>query len=429
MDTREEAKNSKFHRKALQVAEAQSRIIEYAKELQMEEVPLHQSAGRYLAEPVYAPHPFPAFNRSGMDGYALVASDTEETAEGSLVWLDVVDNIPCGAVPSVNIRRGTAARIMTGAQVPEGADTVVMLEATESREEGGNLQVGIRKPQMAGRNVTPRGFELKEGELVLPAGKMIKAGDIAVLAAFGIPFVRVIRRPKVGIFATGTELLEVHEPLVPGKIRNSNSPMLEALVRECGGDPVMLGAIVDDIEQARSKVQIALESYDLVITTGGVSVGDYDIMGDLIRENSGDMLFNKVTMRPGSVTTAAVRGGTLLLALSGNPGACFVGFHLFARPAILQMQGAKQPFLPEWTAVLGADYSKVNNYTRFVRARLEIHEGQLYAYPATIDESSVMVTIKDSDCLIVIPPEERGMSAGGSVKVLKLPGEFRAVEA
>ncbi|MCE3201266.1 molybdopterin molybdotransferase MoeA [Paenibacillus sonchi] len=425
MNSKEEAKDSKFHRKALQVAEAQSRIMEYAKLLQMEKVPLDQSVGRYLAEPVYAPHPFPAFNRSGMDGYALMAADTEEAGEGKRVWLDVVDNIPCGAVPAADIRRGTAARIMTGAQVPAGADTVVMLEATESREEGGRLQVGIRKPQAAGKNVTQRGFELKEGELVLPAGRMIKAGDIAVLAAFGIPLVQVIRRPRVGIFATGTELLDVHEPLVPGKIRNSNSPMLEALVRECGGEPVMLGAIVDDIEQARSKVQIALESYDVVITTGGVSVGDYDIMGDLIRENSGDMLFNKVTMRPGSVTTAAVRGGTLLLALSGNPGACFVGFHLFARPAILQMQGADQPFLPEWTAVLGADYNKVNNYTRFVRARLEIHEGQLYAYPAAIDESSVLVTIKDSDCLIVIPPEERGITAGDSVKVLKLPGEIR----
>ncbi|MGN7760127.1 molybdopterin molybdotransferase MoeA [Paenibacillus sp. 22594] len=429
MNSREEATHSKFHRKALQVKEAQSRIIEYAKVLDTEEVPLYQSPGRYLAEPVYAPHPFPAFYRSGMDGYALIAADTEEMDEGNLVWLDIVDNIPCGAVPSVDIRRGTAARIMTGAQVPEGADTVVMLEATESRELDGILQVGIRKPQKAGRNVTPRGFELREGELVLPAGRMIKAGDIAVLAAFGIPFVKVIRRPKVGIFATGTELLEVHEPLVSGKIRNSNSPMLEALVRESGGDPVMLGAIVDDIELARSKVQMALESYDLVITTGGVSVGDYDIMGDLIRENSGDMLFNKVTMRPGSVTTAAVRGGTLLLALSGNPGACFVGFHLFARPVILQMQGSVQPFLPEWTAVLGAEYSKVNNYTRFVRSRLEIHEGRLYAFPANIDESSVMVTIKDSDCLIVIPPEERGLSAGDSVKVLKLPGEIRGLES
>ncbi|WP_019910777.1 molybdopterin molybdotransferase MoeA [Paenibacillus sp. HW567] len=425
MNSKEEAMDARFRRKALHVEEAQSRVMKYAQLMEMEEVPLNDSTGRYLAEPVYAPHPFPAFNRSGMDGYALIAADTEKIGEDGPIWLDVVDDIPCGAVPSADIRSGTAARIMTGAQVPAGADTVVMLEATESREAGGITQVGIRKMQEAGCNITLSGFELKQGELVLPAGKIITAGDIAVLAAFGMPVVKVRRRPRVGIFATGTELLEVHEPLAPGKIRNSNSPMLEALVRESGAEPVMLGAIVDDIELARSKVQLALECYDLVITTGGVSVGDYDIMGDLVRENSGDMLFNKVTMRPGSVTTAAVRSGKLLLALSGNPGACFVGFHLFARPVIGGMQGAGKPFLPEWTAVLGADYAKVNNYTRFVRSRLEIQEGQIYAYPAVIDESSVMVTIKDSDCLVIVPPEERGLKAGARVKLLKLPGDIR----
>lgn len=259
----------------------------------------------------------------------------------------------------------------------------------------------------------------------MPIGRLISAGDIAVLAAFGLHTVKVYRRPKVAIFATGTELLEVHEPLEPGKIRNSNSPMLEALVKETGGVPVMLGAIVDDLELARSKVQMALETYDFVITTGGVSVGDYDIMGDLVREQSGNMLFNKVTMRPGSVTTAAVRGGKLLLALSGNPGACFVGFQLFARPVISLMQSASQPFLPEWNVTLGTDYKRVNNFTRFVRARLEIKDGSLFAYPALIDESSVTVTIKDSDCLIVVPPEEKGLSAGDKVTVIKLPGEIR----
>lgn len=201
--------------------------------------------------------------------------------------------------------------------------------------------------------------------------------------------------------------------------------MLEALIREAGGEPVMLGAIIDDLELARSKVQMALESYDLVITTGGVSVGDYDIMGDLVREQSGEMLFNKIAMRPGSVTTAAVRGGSILLALSGNPGACFVGFQLFARPVIGLMQGAVQPYLPEWTAVLGEDYKRANSFTRYVRARLEIREAVLYAYPAAVDESSVTVTIKDSDCLIVIPPDSGQLSAGDKVTVLKLPGEIR----
>lgn len=424
MNDRPEWTEHKFHRKALQVKEAQAKVIEYARKLNPEEVPLNQSCGRYLAEPVIAPHPFPAFARSGMDGYAIIAADTEECVNGSMVWMEVVDNIPCGAVSSVPVTPGTAARIMTGAQVPEGADTVVMLEITETREDDGKQYVGIRKPQQAGSNITPCGFELGEGELVLPAGGRIAAGEIAVLAALGVHTVKVLRRPKIGVFATGTELLEVQEPLVPGKIRNSNSPMLEALVRETGGEPVMLGAIADDLELARSKVQMAMDSYDMVITTGGVSVGDYDIMGDLVREKSGDMLFNKVTMRPGSVTTAAVRGGKLLLALSGNPGACFVGFQLFARPVISLMQGASSPFLPEWGAVLGTDYLKVNNYTRFVRAWLENHEGCLFAYPADIDESSVMVTIKDSDCLIIVPPEEKGLKAGAKIKVIKLPGEF-----
>ncbi|WP_151736343.1 gephyrin-like molybdotransferase Glp ['Paenibacillus yunnanensis' Narsing Rao et al. 2020] len=422
MSTQENPQDGKFQRRAVQVKDAQHKVMAYAELLEPEEVPLSASCGRYLAEPVVAPHPFPAFNRSGMDGYALIASDTAACGNGQQVWLKVIDNIPCGAVPSVSLTPGTAARIMTGAQVPEGADTVAMIEVTEVKEEGGISYVGLRKPQQAAKNITPEGFEVREGDEVLPAGRLITPGEIAALAAFGVHTVKVGRRPKVAVIATGSELLEVDEPLVPGKIRNSNSPMLEALVREAGGEPVMLGAVTDNLDLARSKVQMALESYDLVITTGGVSVGDYDIMGDLVRENSGEMLFNKVAMRPGSVTTAAVRGGKLLLALSGNPGACFVGFHLFARPVIARMQGAAQPFLPEWTAVLGADYTKVNNFTRFVRARLEIEDGRLCAYPARIDESSVMVTIKDSDCLVIVPPEMRGVAAGTKVSVLKLPG-------
>ncbi|MEK4460837.1 gephyrin-like molybdotransferase Glp [Paenibacillus sp. FSL H8-0315] len=418
-------KDNKFQREALQVKEAQAKIIKYANPLESEDVSLDECCGRYLAEKVIAPHPFPAFNRSSMDGYAIIAGDTRNCVNGQVVWLEIVDNIPCGAVPALDITPGTAARIMTGAQVPVGADAVVMLEVTERREEEGKTYVGIRKKLEANSNITPQGFELSQGDLVLPTGRLISAGDIAVLAAFGIHTVKVYRRPKVAIFATGTELLEVHEPLKPGKIRNSNSPMLEALVKETGGVPVMLGAIVDDLELARSKVQMALETYDFVITTGGVSVGDYDIMGDLVREQSGNMLFNKVTMRPGSVTTAAVRGGKLLLALSGNPGACFVGFQLFARPVISLMQSSSKPFLPEWSATLGTDYKRVNNFTRFVRARLEIKDGSLFAYPALIDESSVTVTIKDSDCLIVVPPEEKGLSAGDKVTVIKLPGEIR----
>ncbi|SET31096.1 gephyrin-like molybdotransferase Glp [Paenibacillus sp. NFR01] len=424
MNNEQDFSRGKFQRTALEVGEAQSRIMAFAHPLETETVPLGESLGRILAEPARTAHPFPAFNRSSMDGYAIIADDTTALGANDILWLEVIEEIPCGTVAQKRVESGTAARIMTGAQLPEGADAVVMLEATEGKIADGQRFIGLRKPVSVGQNITPRGLELQQDEEVLPAGRLIGAGEIAVLAALGKARVQVRRRPKVAIFATGSELLDVDEPLQPGKIRNSNSPMLEALVRQAGGEPVLLGAVADDLELARSKVQMALEHYDLVVTTGGVSVGDYDIMGDLVRERSGEMLFNKVAMRPGSVTTAAVRAGKLLFALSGNPGACFVGFQLFVRPAMGKMLGATQPFLPQWMAVLGEDYTKTNNFTRFMRARLEFHHGMLHAYPAGVDESSVTVTIKDSDCLIIVPSETVKLDAGARVDILKLPGEF-----
>ena len=185
----------------------------------------------------------------------------------------------------------------------------------------------------------------------------------------------------------------------------------------------MYGSIADDVNTARAKLEEAIQDNDIVVTTGGVSVGDYDIMGELVLEEHVEMLFNKVTMLPGSVTTAAIYKDKLLFALSGNPGACFVGFGLFVRPTIRSMQADAHPYMEEWTAILEEEYTKVNNFTRFVRGRTEIRNGMVYAIPAAarVDESSVMITIKDSDCLIVVPPEKKGIPAGEQVRILKLP--------
>lgn len=232
----------------------------------------------------------------------------------------------------------------------------------------------------------------------------------------------VYRKPRIAIFSTGSELLTVDEPLQPGKIRNSNTYMLASQVREAGGEPFILEAVMDELPLAKAKVEKALQEYDAVVTSGGVSVGDYDIMGDFVRSGSVDMLYNKIAMRPGSVTTAAVKNGKLLFALSGNPGACFVGFELFVRPFIQQALGSEQPYLTEWTAVLDRDYTKVNAFTRYVRGSVEARDGVLYAIPAAVDESSVMVTIKDSDCLIVVPPAKEATPAGSKVNILMLKG-------
>lgn len=414
---------SKFIRKAIQVPDAQAKVAAHVSSGSIEKVTLEQAHGRTLAETIHAPHPYPFFRRSGMDGFAILSSDTIEASSEQQIWFRIIDEIPCGYISDLTITSGTAARIMTGAQVPEGADAVVMMEMTESKEEHGEQWIGLKRHIQPEANITPIGLEVHEGQLLLEAGTIIQAGEQSVLATFGVGQVPVYKRPKVAIFATGTELLEVDEPLQPGRIRNSNSYMLRSLVVEAGGEPVMYGSIADDVDTARTKLGEALEHNDMVVTTGGVSVGDYDIMGDLVREGNMEMLFNKVTMRPGSVTTAAVINDKLLFALSGNPGACFVGFELFVRPTIRMMQADAHPYLEEWTAILDDDYTKVNNFTRFVRGRTEIRNGMVYAKPsaARVDESSVMITIKDSDCLIVVPPEKKGIPAGEQVRILRLP--------
>lgn len=414
---------AKFHRTAVQVPEAQAKIAARAAVGRIEYVPLASGHGRTLAAPIAAPHAYPFFRRSGMDGFAIQSSDTAEASSDHQVWFRVIDDIPCGYTPEHTITPGTAARIMTGAQVPDGADAVVMMEMTESKQEQGDHWIALKRQIQAGANITPIGLEVQEGQQLLEAGTVIGAGEQSVLATFGVADVPVFERPKVAIFATGTELLEVHEPLQPGRIRNSNSYMLRSLVIEAGGEPVMYGAIADDVNTARAKLEEAIRDNDIVVTTGGVSVGDYDIMGELVLEEQMQLLFNKVTMRPGSVTTAAVYKDKLLFALSGNPGACFVGFNLFVRPALRAMQADSNPYLEEWNVILEDGYAKVNNFTRFVRGRTIIRDGRVYAVPAAsrVDESSVMITIKDSDCLIVIPPEKKGIAAGEQVTILKLP--------
>lgn len=417
-----EADQDKYRRKALQVAEAQAKIMPYAKETEVEAVSLPEALGRILAERVCAPHPYPHFRRSGMDGFAILSGNTSGCHAEQPVLLEVVDEIPAGSVPNVKLESGQAARIMTGAKVPDEADAVVMFEMTETVKREGKTYIRLIREIEPGKNITPVGHELSEGDVILEAGRKLSAGEISVLATFGIHRVQVRKRPRIAVFSTGSELLRVEEPLQDGRIRNSNTYMLYSQIVEAGGEPILFDAIEDDLAQAKAQVDAAFKTHDMVVTTGGVSVGDYDIMADYISGGSVDMLFNKVTMRPGSVTTAAANDGKLLFALSGNPGACFVGFELFVRPAIGRMMGIAQPFLRELTAELARPYRKINNFTRFVRGRLEFREGKLYAIPAELDESGVMITIKDSDALIVIPPSNTGMEAGVQVTVLKLPG-------
>lgn len=410
----------RFQREIVDVWDAQKRLETWIRPLGTEKVKLTDSIGRYLGENVAATHDFPHFRRSMMDGFAVRSADTKGASEEHPVTLQVIESIPCGAVPTKKLTANTAVRIMTGAMMPEGADSVVMIELTEQMQKDGQTYAVVKKETKPDENVIPIGLEMAKGTLILEKGRKINPGEAALLAAFGYDTVTVSRRPTVAIFATGSELLDVSDPLEPGKIRNSNSYMVAAQVLNAGGIPVLLEKVPDDVGLAKSMILDAMEKVDLVITTGGASVGDYDILVDIFEQWDGKMLFNKVAMRPGSPTTVGVWRDKFLFALSGNPGACFVGFELFVRPVIWGMQGKPDIYLPSFSAFLAEDYKKNDSFYRIVRGKSEVKDGKIYVRSAGIDQSNVLSSIRDTDCLIVIPRDRNVMNAGEMVKVLRL---------
>lgn len=417
-------KEARLGRHAVHVAQAHELIKPYIRTLESERVPLERAYGRYLAVDVAASHPLPHFRRSGMDGFSIRTEDLGDVSPESPVRLRVIEHVPCGAVPGKRLEPGTAARTMTGAVVSEGADAVIRLEMTREAIIGGIPHIIVAKPIRPGVNVSEVGSELEQGAGIVGRGCKIRSGETALLAVYGFHHVPVCRAPIVAILSTGTELLRVGEPLQPGKIRNSNAPMLAGLIRQAGGIPRWIGTIGDDLDETRQSMEEAMASADLVISTGGVSVGDYDAMADFFLRWEGKTLFNKVAMRPGSPTTAGVLNGKLCFALSGNPGACFVGFHLFVRPVLLGMQGSGENHLPEIKVFMPQGYAKTDAYTRYVRGRIVFsNDGRVCVEPAGQDKSSIITSIKESDCLICIPPGKEETAPGSLVSVLCLDKE------
>ncbi|WP_159884661.1 molybdopterin molybdotransferase MoeA [Paenibacillus puerhi] len=412
----------KHNRTAVPVDEAVRRIQAHIRPTDAEEVPLGEAYGRRLAQSLYAPHAFPHFRRSGMDGYAIRAADVTEASREGPVALEVTASIAAGDMPPEPLASGQAAKIMTGAMLPEGADAVIMLEMTVSTERAGRPYVLIARPIEAGVNVSPVGSEAAEGELLAGAGSLIGPGETALLAASGCSSVRVHRRPVVAILSTGSELLPPEAALSPGRIRNSNAWMLADLVRSGGGIPHLLGTAEDDLETVRRIVSDAGREADAVITSGGVSVGDYDVLAEWLSSWEGSTLFNKVAMRPGSPTSAGILEGKPIFALSGNPGACYVGFELFVRPALDRLLGSPHAGMPRMQALLGQDYGKVNAYPRFLPSRLECREGRVYVYPLAHVKSGSMRSIKDTKALLIVPAGGNGLQAGETVDVLLTGG-------
>ncbi len=414
-------------REPLPVKDAVSKVLEDVQPLETEDVLLEASDHRYLAEDILADQDVPAFDRSPYDGFAVISADTVDASRENPVRLKVLETIGAGSVADHPLHSGNVYRIMTGAAMPEGADAIVMLElAKDIKDDDGNAYIEITRPFPSGHNISRQGEDTKKGTVMLKKGSYITPGVKAVLATFGYYKVSVYRRPVVGVIATGSELLEPSEPLVHGKIRNSNAPMILSMIKEAGGVPKYLGQLQDDLPSSIEAVEQGLQEVDILITTGGVSVGDFDFLPDIYQHLKADVLFNKVAMRPGSVTTvAALKNNRRLFGLSGNPSACFVGFSLFTGPYLKKLQGASYLFKDQDEAILQEDFPKPNPFTRFVRCRVERKKGTWHALPIGLDKSNVVTSLALANALMILPGGTRGYQSGDKVDVLLLNGEDR----
>lgn len=403
-----------INRKPLPVSEAVERVISKIKTLPSERVSYTDSYGRILAEDLTATSDVPLFTKSAMDGFAIRASDAKGASGDNRIQFSAVEEVPAGSSSDYVLKENEAFRIMTGAEVPKSADAVAMFEQAKENADG----FTVRKEFSSEENMAMQGEECTEGEVIVPKGTIINPGTVATLATFGYSEAAVCRQPVVGIMSTGSELLEVDAPLERGKIRNSNSPMILSQLKRMNLKGRMYKLEADDLDTLQKRVEEMLAEVDVIITTGGVSVGDYDHLPELYERLGAEELFNKVGMRPGSVTTVSMIDDKPLFGLSGNPSACYTGFELFARPALMKMMGHDKIYAPVLTGKLDEDFKKANPFTRFIRAEVDYRDGELYAKPAGFNKSNAVTSIARSNGVIILPGGSKGYGTGDAVKVM-----------
>lgn len=393
------------------VDEALETILSQILVLEAEECGLLEAVDRVLAEDVTARGDIPPFDNSAMDGYAVVAADVQGASPESPVELEVLEDLAAGYVATVKVKPGTAIRIMTGAPMPEGADAVVMVEYTQTA--GGKVR--ISRPVASSENVRYQGEDVRAGDVVLKSGDLLRPAQIGLLAAIGRAKVEAVRRPVIGILSTGDEVVELDVPLAPGKIRNSNSYSLAAQVMAAGGTPLRLGIASDTEQDVAVKIGHGLDC-DALITTGGVSVGDYDMV-KVVLQRLGEMVFWKVAMRPGQPLAFGVISGTPVFGLPGNPTSSMVSFEQFVKPSIRKMSGRTGPGRIEVEAIVEEDISKKPDRRYFLRAVVERRDGIHYARLAGPQGSGMLRPIASADGLLVLPEDATRIKAGETATV------------
>ena len=414
----------------ISVEEALEKILSYVEVLEPERRPILDCLGQVLAEDVYSTIDIPPLDNSAMDGYAVRAEDTYGARESSPVYLAVVGEVAAGSLPTKEIEPGTAIRIMTGAPLPDGADAVVQFEDTDEmtrKSSGGDLsQIGILRQAKKRLNVRNRGEDIARGSLVLEKGRVLRPQEIGVLASLGRSTALVIRRPIVAILATGDELIAIDQPLDPGKIHDSNTYTIAAEVSRYGGIPRILGIGRDSIQSLTEKIDEGLDA-DMLITSGGVSKGDYDIVKDVLAEH-GEVGFWTVRMKPGKPLAFGImknvegsrKRQVPHLGLPGNPVSSMITFEQFARPAISKMMGKKTLTKPTIRAIIEANIANNDGRRVFARVIVTRRDGQYYASVTGPQGSGILTSIAKANGLAVIPETSKGVKAGEMVEVQML---------
>lgn len=386
---------------------ARQLILDFIRPLEAETVPLLEALGRALAEPVIASLDLPRFDNSAMDGYALRAADS-----GEGVQLRVTGYLPAGSLERPAVGPGCAVRIMTGAPLPPGADTVVPVEATD----GGESVVTLRGRVAAHEHIRWRGEDVRCGDEVLPRGSVLRPAEISLLASFNRTEVAVVRRPRVAILSTGDELVEVGQALPEGRIINSNSWSLAASVLELGGIPWQLGIARDTRESLREKLQQGLQA-DMLITSAGVSAGDLDLVREVLDEFGVEQQFWKVDIKPGRPTAFATRGKLPIFSLPGNPVATLVTFEEFVRPALLKMLGQGQVLKPLLRGILQQPVRKKPGRAQFLRVRVRSEQGRLMVASSGDQNTGILRTSLLANGIAVLPADNGDFAAGDEVEI------------
>ncbi|MBX3297359.1 MAG: molybdopterin molybdotransferase MoeA [Acidobacteria bacterium] len=364
--------------------------------LPAERVPIEDAVGRVLAEDIFADTDMPPFDRSQMDGYAVRAADTKDAP----VVLKLVGESAAGRGWKGRLKAGEAIRIMTGAPLPSGADAVQKIELTQEADG----TVIINEPTEKGRFIVPKGKEVKKGTVVLRGGERLTASNIAIPAAFGYAKLKVSKRPRVAILATGTEIVPIKTKPKPDQIRNSNSLMLASLCEAAGAETVILPTVGDKLYELTGAIADAAKKSDLVITTGGVSVGKYDLTKEAIAGLGAEVFFEKVKLKPGKPTVFARLKRSFFFGLPGNPVSAAVTFHLFVRRALMLMQSASAIDLPSGFAVIDGEAKGTRERDSYLPASLATDsEGRLLAVPLRWHGSSDFIGFANAEALVRIP--------------------------